>query len=1827
MGSLPCGSSPEGVPPPAAAVCMPRPRRRSLLSGLTALALLFHSLSSLNVDFRSPLCASVFSTPLLSVVSVSRDPKISASSPAAPSALTWPVSFLGVEASLNLHPSVSDYVIAAVRDRLMVEHDQLLPKKVALPVCDSLSGPVCPHLSAPRIVRLGPPRGSPQFPDSAGSPENPDFVAAPSTSPPGEASPQNPDFYYAYVHRFPVRLSASSSPSSPSPLPRTLSASPGSDTAQKSDALPLPGAASSVASSLSSLTASFLSFVSSLFFEESSASAVAAPDRLDETHAARAPPPLAPASSAVVDWRFSFIARERPEFYSRAPKHHPERVYSTRGAFLENAVGDVSSSSTVSEAIASAIGQIGLGRKALDDIWLTAPLGLFPPHHALSSRSHASNILAHSSSSDSELGGSSAFPYSARDPQRFVCFTKKRRRHDQSACALASEFPELPASLVPTVEPFPRSWIATSHLLTFDKSTAPFAQPFLESDFDAGLPTDAETRWEGLWEVLPVSFEEESSSSHALPTGGRPPRAASPDWRDVGGSPATIPSSPPRFYGRGDPTLLQEGGSATPQTELIPHGSISSPPSPYSSSSVPLPRRRRPPQAFSTVAVLSSGEGMFEHGTSFVVSSIWAKAVRNASESLALRRLLPRVAFVVSGVHEGKEVFSAQIPLAFLASRTDLTLPLAEGASPPPDEPEELAFVNLLDFLPFSETPWTRVDSLKFRYVLRPPTVSLSERPSDKGLPATRAHASPSSPAGNLEPLLASTVSQLAYKVGIGGLVVHVAQRSSGMRTVYYVDRRSPDGVALLRLFEAKHAEPREKTESKGDRVGKEENPTAESTEQGQFDSRSLLFGDNGGETAVRGVGEDGGGATADGEAGGREGERRNLAGNAGREVTFPARTERNKLTREKIKRAIRNVVLDVLRNAVDPKVYRRVLSAMPPLSPQTPRKLQPLKTLAAKLPFAVATGEDEEEAEDGLLYAAVLRTHGDGSGEFLWQQAGDSSAGAAALADEVRRQSREARERNAELHTDKEEGRNGESEQPQTEKEKEEKGEKEKTKERAVKEKTKERVEKKMSEKEKDFRLFKVGGDSGKVVLTAGLNSSVGTTGGSNRRLPLAKYDNLNSSLVDLRLPARSVGVYIQEVPVEAPLLSFNEADGLDLVLWRRVGFDTEGKYRDAAANIRSTLFADVKSAVSQVLESLGGKSKQASRAAPDSHSKTPPKPKKGGKDGAKERKTNSGEARETGSKAEGGQGETMPTGSANGVIDTILSLYASLNKGITKLEQTAAHASPPPASASSAPAPNSDKKRGEEQDRVPRDSAPPAVPAAKPGSPSLSPAGSTAAHANASVVGQPQTQAASARQGSGISPSTSGPERGLAALLDLLSPVAGDLRSEGSAPSQVSSTPAAGTNAAAAAHRDPRPRSPDVPVPLTPVHSGQASADGTFREVYSFSLSDLFNKATKPKSSETSQKDDRGTTNEDALTEKEKEGSTSGKGANEQPFAMGFVLGPDNQLHPLGLGHNGSSLLGGVGAADEFRDMLQSVLRDVNIPEMAANLAKHFGGAQAPRELSVGQAAQVLASHLENREGISEQTAGLGKFAAMLASQMEAAGSSSDPSKDANKGGKKDANKVPSTSTKSPQASLSAINRVAQQLASELLSEPPRDLKQDRPKAEERRKPEKRAMSEGKGKKDGVSASSPGEAFAFSGAFSPGQTPGPGPDVSQIQAVFQAFLGNGDARSNTLADLLTQAPAEGSREGAESANGRSGNFQFAHLAQDVLGRVADPGGPPLLDFLNGGSLNLSDLFGQLGRANKTDEAKRKSKSHPKYRSAKQKRHKIRETAEEHDE
>ncbi|KFG41108.1 hypothetical protein TGP89_311210 [Toxoplasma gondii p89] len=1818
MESFPCGSSPEGVPPPATTVCMRRPRRRSLLSGLTALALLFQSLSSLDVAFRSPLCASVFSTPSLSIVSVSRDLKISASSPTARSALSWPFSFLGVEASLNLHPSVSDYVIAAVRDRLMVDHDQLLPKRVALPVCDSLSGPVCPHLSAPRVVRLSPPLGSPQLPDSAGSSGDSVFVAAPSTSPAGEASPQNPDFYYAYVHRFPVLLSASS-PSFPSPLPpRPLSASPGSDTAPKNDALPRPGAASSVASSLSSLTASFLSFVSSLFSEESSASAAAAaPEPLDETHAARAP--VEPAS-AVVDWRFSFIARERPEFSSRASKHHPERVYSTRGAFLENAVGDVSSSSTVSEAIASAIGQIGLGRKALDDIWLTAPLGSFPPERALSSRSHASNILAHSSSSgrlshvrDAELGGRFAFPDSARDPQRFVCFTKKRGRHDHSACALASEFPELPASLVPTVEPFPRSWIATSHLLTFEKSTAPFAQPFLESDFDAGLPTDAETRWEGLWEVLPVSFEEESSSSQAHPPGGQPPRAASPDWRDVGGSPATIPSSPPRFYGRGDPTLLQEGGSSTARTDAIPHGSFSSPPSPSLSSSLPLPRRRRPPQAFSTVAVLSTGEGMFEHGTSFVVSSIWAKALRNGSESLALRRLLPRVAFVVSGLHEGKEVFSAQIPLAFLASRTDLALPLAEGASPPPAESEELAFVNLLDFLPFSETPWTRVDSLKFRYVLKPPTVSVSERPSDRGLPAPRAHTSPSSPAGSLEPLLASTVSQLAYKVGIGGLVLHVAQRSSGMRTVYYVDRRSPEGVALLRVFEEKekpHAEPSGNRESRGGRVGKEENSTAESTEQGQVDSSSLLLGDSGGETALRGVGEDGGGATVGGEAGGRKGERINLAGNAEREVNFPARTARNKLTREKIKRAIRNVVLDVLRNAVDPKVYRRVLSAMPPLSPQVSRKLEPLKTLAARLPFALGTGEDEDEAEDGLLYAAVLRTHGDGSGEFLWHQVGDSSSGAAALADEARRQSREARERNAELQTDKEEGRNGESEQPQTEKEK---------------------AEKMTSEKEKDVRLFRVGGDSGKVVLTAGLNSSVGTTGGSNRRLPLAKYDNLNNSLVDLRLPARSVGVYIQEVPVEAPLLSFNEADGLDLVLWRRVGFDTEGKYRDAAANVRGSLFADVKNAVSQVLESLGGKSKQAPRAAPDSHSKTPLKPEKGDKGSEKESKTDSGEARETESQAEGGQGETMSPGSVNGVIDTILSLYASLNEGITELEQTAALASLPPASASSAPALNSEEKREEDEDRVPRDSVPPAVSEAKAGSPPLSPAGSTTTHANASVVRQPQTQAASARQGSGIAPSTSGPERGLASLLDLLSPLEGDLRAEGSAPSQIPSTPAAGANAAAAAHRHPRPRSPDVPVPLTRGHSEQAGADGTFPEVYSFSLSDLLNKATKPKSSETSQKDDKGTTKEDALTEKEKEkkeGSTSGKGAKEQPFAMGFVLGPDNQLRPLNLGQDGSSLLGGVGATNEFREMLQSVLRDVNIPEMAANLAQQFGGAQAPRELSIAQAAQVLASHLENREGISEQTAGLGKFAAMFASQMEAAGSSSDPSKDADKDGKEAANKVPSTSTKSPQVSLSAISRVAQQLASELLSKPPRDLKQDRPKAEGRRKSEERAMSQEKSKKDGVSASSPGEAFAFSGAFSPGQTPGPGSDVSQIQAVFQAFLGNGDARSNTLADLLTQAPAQGSQDGAESAeNGRSGNFQFAHLAQDVLGRVAEPGGPPLLDFLNGGSLNLSDLFGQLGRANETDEAKRKSKSHPKYRSAKQKRHKIRETGEEHDE
>nr|CEL69815.1 TPA: hypothetical protein BN1204_055150 [Neospora caninum Liverpool] len=1770
MGRAPSGSSPSGVP---GVSCGPtrrsQPRRCSLVAAsvFIALAFLSQSPSSRDLAVPSPPSPVFFAGPSRPVCPVFHDPRLSASSSSTNSsapvlsmskaALSWPLSFLGVSASLNLHPSVPDYVIAAVRDRMMVDHDQLLPKQVAMPVCDSLSGPLCPHLSTPRVVRR---ETSASFSESSRPPEKSQdavFAAAPSTSPPGEAFPQNPDFYYAYVHRVPLRLPVS--PPSRDDYP-DRSSPPSAVADSGAGAVTSPTSSPSLASSLLSFAASFFS-----------ASRDEAPAANSSAFDGRPTPSTDAAVSPFVDWRFSFISRERPKLCPQALKHHPERFYSTRGEFLENAIGDVSSSTAVSEAIASAIGQIGLGRKTLDDIWLSLPLGSLPAPGRSPAAAHAVE--------------SSALPDSAAEAQRFVCFVKKRGRSDRNACALAAEFPELPPSLLPTVEPFPRSWVATSHILTFDKSTAPFAQPFLETDYASGLPADAETHWEGIWEVLPVTYED--SASERGRQGGLGTAFASPAWEDLAGSPATIPPSPPRFYGRGDPALFREDEETEPgETESTPDAlqdkrspsapsspsaasspSVpSSPPAPSSPSSssspsasaVPLPRRRRPPQPLNTVAVLSSAEGTFEHGTSFVVSSIWIQAVRNPSESRALQRLLPRLLFVVSGIHEDKEVFSAQIPLTFLASRTDLALPRPQSAVPS-EEPAEFAFVNLLDFLPYTVTPWTRVEALKFRYALRPPAPSLHGSPANA--PGLRAGST--ARGATLEPLLASTVSQIAYKVGVGGLVVHVAQRSNGVRTVYYVDRKSPEGAAMLRFFEAKSA----RLARDGERTGRPEGPakTQRRSEdadapEGSLGLPTLLFGDDAQPPRDRSEGEDPSvdgafrEAVGDAESGGKK-----FATDT--DLDLKPKGERGlQLTREKVKRAIRNVVLDILRPALDPKVYRRVLSSMAPLSPRAPEKLQPLKTLAATLPSSRAAAEDKEEAEDGLVYAAVMRTHGDGSGEFLWQQAGDSSAGAAAYADEVRRQKRRQQRQSGSAAREKEE-----------------------------------------SEKEKgendDLGLVRIGDEFGKVVLTAGTNSSVGTTGGSNRRLPLAKYDNLNNSLVDLRLPAKSVGVYIQEVPVEAPLLSFSQADSLGLVFWRRIGFDTEGKYRDSTANVSGALLADVKSAVSQALQSLGAKTKDGSRASPDGASGKPSADDKKGKDGEK-----------TGGKAgQKGKEASKATSSVKGVLDTILSIYSSIQDQLSDAgkrgtgRRSSSRASTPPAD------PAATEARKDEQRKSPSP-----VPGTKP------------AHADANPHSRLHTLSASG--GNSLpSSATTTPELAEAASSGGLASVetpdgrglpspANAVGDPGTGSFHASSPGDAGTGALP-------PRSPNDPLHLSPGSGGKGRGAGVGQpEAFSFSVTDL-NKATS-QHAEAKKKDDRkGTKNEKPAPETEKKGNGRGKGANEQPFALGFIVGPDNQLRPLTVGPDGNGP--GLVGPEQFHDMIQSVMREVNIPEMAANLAHQLGVVQGPN-LSMGQAAQALATHLENRPGVSEPTSQLGKLAAMLASQLQNASNSTMPQQ-----------KEPSPSAAaapppvSPPTDFSAFERVAREFTAQLFSKPKGGLDAGKggTKAEEAR--------QGKGKKKDAAHPHPAppfprsQPFAFASSFAGGNAPVP--DLAQVQAAFQAFMGNAAAGASPLAEFLN--PSQGGGPGGAPGNSPPGGFDFANRAQNMFGRAAEAQGggmPVFAELLAGGApLNLSDLLGQLGRPGGTatdEEAKRTSKAHPKYRSAKQNKHKIRESGDEHE-
>ncbi|PFH34115.1 hypothetical protein BESB_072670 [Besnoitia besnoiti] len=1764
-----------------------------------------------------------------------------------------PFAVLGASASLNLHPAVPDYVLSAIRDRMVLEYNQLLPLELVMPVCDSLSGPFCPHLAAPRVTPVNP--ASPM-----NATEALQFVAAPLTSPPGAAFPQNPDFYYAYVHRVPVTPSASDSAALHEP---PASSSPHALADRSSVAAESPAVDASPLSPSSFLSSLSLSFVSSLWYFLSSADSQDAPSLFAASSGAQLASQAPPASSlysapaALVDWRFSFISRDRPGLCCRAQRHHPERPFAPRGEFLENGIGDVSASVGVSEALSSAIGQIGLGRKALDDIWKPTPLGLTPPGAAppASSRSPLSSLPLFSRAVPP--AASSAVAAAAPSEQRFVCFVNKARRAvDRSACAFAAEFSALPPTLRPSQESFARGWIATSHLLTFEKSSAPFARPSLEPNYAAGLPTDAETHWSGYWEVAPVSYEEEYPRD-----GGRGPGASfSHRPQGTSGSPASLPRSPARFYGKGESLFFQGEGSSPPQR-------------PSGSAGLPLPVRLQPPVALRSLAVLSSVEGSVEHGTSFVASAIWVRVVRNPLASASLQRLLPRVVFVVSGFHDDKEVFSAQIPVAALAESTDLQLPLPPTRAAPLQDPE-YAFVNLLDYVPSTATPWSRVESLKFRYALRPPAAPLhaasaspagdalagARKARASGAALARIHAAggPGGATSALEPLMGATLAGLAYKVGLGGMLLHVAQRSNGVRTVYYVDRRSDEGVALLKFFEekgtlapagetapgkAEDARTLDATEAAiASRKKRRDEAAAERVGDAgaNLDILSLLFpqdsegrrSERARETGRR-ASEAAGGAVEDSESGeappsslrpsvgsaNTEGDDASTSSEEGSDEDALDASE--PLTREKVKRAIRSVVLTSLRAALDEKTYTAVAATLPPASgpPKPFRQLQPLKTLLASLPGRFASPEELEESENGTFYAAVLRTHGDGTGEFLWQQAEDTTAAATAIADRERARRSQAR-RAAEAETRDDAQAGGDARETHAA-------------EAGRADGAGWRGATAGGGGGDNGAGAAVGGDAAEnVALTGGLDAQFGTTAGSNRRLPLAKYDSLNNALVDLRLPARSVGLYIQEIPVEAPLFSFNEAAAMKLILWRRVGFDTEGKYRDTTTPARSgNVLADVKTVMSQVLESLGGRPKTT--------------PARGGSAAPSALKKAKGAGR-------GAEAAPKPDPSLRNVLESFFSLLSTLkNSEDPPPPKTAPQLPAAPVSETSTPLPAAPPKTAEPASRQAATAVGDATPrpsSSDPPSPSSSPPSSQKAtqiqSGAASAAGPPGSA------GHGKAPSAArAPPRAASAAARPAEEANAIFRELRKALELLGDPQTASETGTGAEPMRQAPANRGREGPAAPESRARdAAAAGSPPTSRSFSLTDFINKKSDAKSGEEEERkaaSEETKPNDSPAAEEEKKpkGGDTSHGVADASAPMGFFIDPDGQVTPLGVGREaGAGPLPGVPGLEQVQELFQSVLRDVSIPEMTVNMANQLSGAQmGPENLTLGRVAQAFASQIESREDVSEPTAQLGKFASALASLLETPANSTGASAQSSTSAPRTAPGGGMPSPVAPPAdmekSLAALNRVAQELAAQFViaTNATRAFsaggggKEEAPRAKGGNA--KEAPAEG-----GVPRPPAPEvsfAFAVPVAPFPGAADGAAPGVEQLQAAFEQFVHNGSGVPFPLADLFTPPggppPPGGAGQAAGGAAGWDNVFpgaaDLSGLAQSVFGGAAEvPGGlPGFANVVAGGveTLDLRDLLGQLSQglggklAREDGSPGSNSKAHPKYRQQKHKK------------
>ncbi|KAL8439066.1 hypothetical protein Efla_007497 [Eimeria flavescens] len=331
---------------------------------------------------------------------------------------------------------------------------------------------------------------------------------------------------------------------------------------------------------------------------------------------------------APLDRNFTFL-RGEPLTAAKAQRHKVEEPYVNRGVYLEDGVGDLAAQS-LSDALSNAIGHLG-------------------------ALTHARGVWA---------------PADSPAVEGFLCFYT-RDPQDRRDCHNLKGFSSLPSKYTAEVVAHHSGWRGASHLLTFDRSRAPFLSPYLERDYSFGLPA-ADTRWRGRWRVLGMEPSPPSGGPPPTPAAGMPPLQA-------------LPVAGPLAEGLGPRPASYEW----------------------------LLQRKGPPQPLHTYARLDSQEGSFFHSSVFVAHGVWVAAsprVPSPTCSQETREASSKLVLLVQGLQDREAVFQAEVPLQQLVG-----LHAADTEAPPPP----FRFVNALDFLKTS--PLQRIDTLRFSYGLQGP--------------------------------------------------------------------------------------------------------------------------------------------------------------------------------------------------------------------------------------------------------------------------------------------------------------------------------------------------------------------------------------------------------------------------------------------------------------------------------------------------------------------------------------------------------------------------------------------------------------------------------------------------------------------------------------------------------------------------------------------------------------------------------------------------------------------------------------------------------------------------------------------------------------------------------------------------------------------------------------------------------------------------------------------------------------------------------------------------------------------------------------------------